>query len=1123
MALPPGTSLPVFEGNSADSGVLWRKYLQRFNNMMVAYGIHDAPQKLALLLHFAGEEVHEIYESIPDAEKAAVVAQDDNPAQDAYMRGCDALTNHYTPRQNTEFQRYEFRRTNQNQDESIERYMSRLKALATTCDFHARDEEIKSQIISGCLSRTLRRQGLSEPNWSLTQLMDRGKALERSEAHAASIEHMGTNEETVNKVGQRGQQRGPQRGPQRGQPKGKGFKGMNKKEVTDCKFCGRKHQRKKEECPAWGKTCSKCKKNNHFAVKCRTTQDKVNQLGDEPDDETEWLNVVKDKRFAKRIECKMLMTHDGSTVSFQIDTGASVNVLPKKYADKDKIEPSETKITSYSNEIIPTLGTYRTTLKNPKNGKKFSLPFLVTQENTTPIIGLPAAQKMKLITINENNLERIYALETDTNKYREVFDNSEPGNLPGIVKLHVKENSSPVQMMTRKIPVAQKPQVRSEIEDMVKKGILVPVDEPTEWCSALSVQKKSNGRVRLCIDPRPLNEVLKRELYELPVLDDVLPELAEAKVFSKLDLTAGYLHCILDDKSSLLTTMITPFGRFRWKRLPFGLSVSSEIFQKKLTLALEKLKNVVCIADDIVVYGKGKTMEEAKNDHDSCLQGLLDRARNLKIRFNREKCLFRCQRIEFMGHVLTADGLKVSDSKVKDIRDMEKPTSVVEIQRLQGTVGYLSRFLPHLSDVLKPLRQLTVKDEPWIWKKEHDEAFKEVKRLVTTSPVLVYFRSDKPLVVQTDASQNGLGAVLLQENRPIAYASRTMTSAEKNYAQIEKEALSIVFGLEKFHIYTFGRHTLVQNDHKPIESITKKPLNKAPRRLQNLLMRILNYDTTINWIPGKDVPIADLLSRLNKPTENDEEENQVKMIQYLPLKQDRITLIQRETAEAAVKNAKKLMKKTKKAGEDPYLALLQWRNTTNEQLTLSPVQRLFGRRTRTNLPTHKKLLQPDGKHMADREKMESNKAMQANRTDSRKNLKPLHKGDAVTIQPIEGKRWRNAVVTETLGRRSYLVKTTEGRTLRRKRQHLRRTPACPEVNPGFEPATPPSQNPGVSTSVHTKPVPRSGISTSVQNNYVQPDEETDVPDVPDVSDVPDEPATRTRSGRVISAPRKLNL
>ena len=325
----------------------------------------------------------------------------------------------------------------------------------------------------------------------------------------------------------------------------------------------------------------------------------------------------------------------------------------------------------------------------------------------------------------------------------------------------------------------------------------------------------------MCIDPKQLNKALKRNNYQLPVIDDILPEISSARVFSKLDLTSAFWQLNLDDESSKLTCFNTPFGRFRWRRLPFGLSVSSEIFQHRLNAALEGLPGVICVADDItqcMVYGKGSDDNAALIDHDAKLTRLLERCSALNIKLNRSKSVFRTTDIPFLGHRITKHGLGPDPQKVEAVLNMPVPEDVQDIQRLVGFVNYLSRYLPSLSHVLEPLRQLTRPEVPWHWTHAQQEAMDQVKHLVTAAPVLAYYNLECELSIQCDASGKGLGVALLQQGRPIAYASRALTDTETRYASIEREMLAVVFALERFHQYTFVRHTKVISDHKPWKS-----------------------------------------------------------------------------------------------------------------------------------------------------------------------------------------------------------------------------------------------------------------------------------------------------------------
>ena len=299
----------------------------------------------------------------------------------------------------------------------------------------------------------------------------------------------------------------------------------------------------------------------------------------------------------------------------------------------------------------------------------------------------------------------------------------------------------------------------------------------------------------------------------------------------------------------------------------------------------------------MLIHGKGENEEMAQKDHDKNLEGFLKRCKDLGVKLNKGKMKLCRKEVKFLGHVISDEGLKADPDKIEAVKKMSSPQSVEEVQRFAGFVNYLAKFLPKLSDAMVPLRRLTHQETEWSWTEEHESAFQLVKQLVTEALVLAYYRVDKQLTLQTDASLTGLGAVLIQEDRPIAYASKLLTPTETRYAQIEKEMLSVIFGLEKFHTYNYGRAVKVENDHKPIEARTKKPLHKAPKRLQAMMMRLQNYDATVTYRKGTEVLLADTLSRASLPAGSREEDQpwSVNMASYLPITNQRLAKIRSET------------------------------------------------------------------------------------------------------------------------------------------------------------------------------------------------------------------------------------
>ena len=311
--------------------------------------------------------------------------------------------------------------------------------------------------------------------------------------------------------------------------------------------------------------------------------------------------------------------------------------------------------------------------------------------------------------------------------------------------------------------------------------------------------------------------------------------------------------------------------------MPFGISVTPEEFEYKLQEKLSDLEGTHVLRDDILVVGYGDTVEEAEKNHDENLRKVLNRARQVNLKLNSKKMSLKKTEVKFMGHVISRDGLKPDPDKVKAVKDMPKPTCKQETLSLLGFINYLAKFLPRLSETAQPLRDLTVKNAKFTWAKQHDKAFAEIKQLVISHPVLRYYDVNEEVTLQCDASERGLGAVLLQNGQPVAFASRTLTETEQRYAQIEKECLSITFGAHKFSQYISRREKVtVETDHKPLESIFRKSLLDAPSRLQRMLLRLQRYNLEVGYKPGPQMFIADHLSRASiRETGPQDEEFQV--------------------------------------------------------------------------------------------------------------------------------------------------------------------------------------------------------------------------------------------------------
>ncbi|KAJ0175476.1 hypothetical protein K1T71_008635 [Dendrolimus kikuchii] len=370
------------------------------------------------------------------------------------------------------------------------------------------------------------------------------------------------------------------------------------------------------------------------------------------------------------------------------------------------------------------------------------------------------------------------------NNYKDLFTGI--GKLPGKYRIIIDKNACPSICPVRKIPLGVREKLKNELDRMENMQIIRKVEHPTQWVNAIVLPAKKDGSFRICLDPRPLNRVIKRAHYPLPTLTEISTKLHNATYFSKLDARSGFWMVELDDESADLCTFGTPFGRYQFLRLPYGISCASEIFHAKIRQLLEGLDGVDSFVDDIIVWG------ESKSQHDERLTKLLEKARAVGIKFNRDKCEFCVEQITYLGHTFNKHGMQVDKEKLRAIKEMPNPKDKLSLERFLGMVNYLSKFIPNFSELSSPLRCLLKKGSEWTWDKTHESAVERLKEALCNAPVLAIYSSNQPVVVTVDASAKALGAALLQAGRPVEFASLTLSETQIRYAQIEKDECNIL-------------------------------------------------------------------------------------------------------------------------------------------------------------------------------------------------------------------------------------------------------------------------------------------------------------------------------------------
>ena len=552
----------------------------------------------------------------------------------------------------------------------------------------------------------------------------------------------------------------------------------------ECKRCGLKHEINK--CPAYGRTCSKCHGKNHYASKCfsKSARNMIHSLAPDTQESQNYQDrffcgeILAVNNIDKANELYVDLEINDKKIKFKVDTGAQCNIMPENMLMKmnkiPELMPTSTRLTAYGGANIPVVGKCEMRIKYDKASTAEVIFYVISIDGAKPIIGLPTLRELKILDIHEVNKD-----SDILDKYEDVFTGL--GLVDGEYHIVLKEDVKPVIHNSRKIPLSLIPKLKETLDNLEKTGVVNKVERPTDWVNSLVIVEKKDGSLRLCLDPKDLNKAVKREYYSAPTIETISSKLSGMKVFTVIDMTNCYWHKKLDEDSSYLCTFNTPYGRYKFNRLPFGICCASDVAQKMVDEHFADIPGVLAVYDDITVAGK--TLEE----HDTALKLVLERARQRNIKFNKSKVQLRVEQVKYLGHIISADGFRPDPAKIQAINEMPTPTCKEDLQRLLGMVNYLAQYIPNTSEVVAPLRGLLRQDIEWTWLPNHDQALEKVKTTLTSSPVLKFFDVNKDITLQVDASKNGLGACLIQENHPVVYASRSLnTSRAKLRADRER-------------------------------------------------------------------------------------------------------------------------------------------------------------------------------------------------------------------------------------------------------------------------------------------------------------------------------------------------
>ncbi|UYV83268.1 K02A2.6-like, partial [Cordylochernes scorpioides] len=844
----------TFEFSTPNEWPKWRKIFERY---LVVSGMKkkEEADKIDLFMYLMGDRADDIFRTFKfEKEEEATKI-------DSVLKAFDS---HFCVRKNIIYERAKFNSRIQEDREPVDEFITSLYKLADSCEFEGLHEQlIRDRIVVGVRDKALSERMQLDSELTLEKAVKMVRQQEAVRQQQVDLQRLSTGQK-VNQVKFNSKKQSPKQQQQPSRKKEKSAKTRSR-----CPKCGGLPHREGQVCRDEGQRCNLCSKTGHFANCCPDKQAKTAEVKavSELDEEIGFLLEVSAVEDSSNLdddegECRRRWTAEiqvnGKQLKFKLDSQADVTCVPlclfKKIMGQQRLVESDINIRAAEFSELQTVGMFISTLRNGNYEIKEKI--YVIRRLSEPLLSRRACELLNLARRIEVVATRINPIK----EFPEVFEGL--GQIGNPYEIKLKPGAKPYAVHTpRRVPIPLMEKLKTRLEELEKAGIIAQVNVATEWCAPTVIAGKPNGDIRLCVGLSRLNEHVQREVHPMPVVEHMLGQLGEARFFSKLDANSGFHQIPLSLDCQHLTTFITPFGRYKYCRMPFGISLAPEYFQKVMSIILQGMDGVMCYLDDILIFASDS------KTHDRILRLVLRKLKEAKVTLNKAKCVFGVPRINFLGHILDEDGIRPDPAKIEAVAKMPAPTDVHGVRRFIGMVNHLGRFVENLSEIVAPLNQLLVKGQEFVWDCSQERALRKLKELLTTQPILAAYDVRKPTMVSSDASSYGLGAVLKQEGkngiwRPVAYSSRTMTPTEKRYAQIEKEALAITWACERFQDFLLGKRFRIETDHKPlIPLFSTKELSSLTPRLQRFRMRMMRFGFEIVHIPGKELLDADALSR----------------------------------------------------------------------------------------------------------------------------------------------------------------------------------------------------------------------------------------------------------------------
>ena len=807
----------------------------------------------------------------------------------------DAIRRYVDGHINETVERRNFRRRVQQPGEPFNDFLIALRELVKTCKFCSEacaQKSMRDQIIEGLRDGDTVEDLLQESGLTLANTIAKCQSREAAKKHRFNI--------TVPEAETVAALRRPHQVSHQGS-------------TESCPGCGASmHRGGRRQCPAYNQVCLNCHKLGHFARVCRGKQSQPRTSTNTASPRHPSTNTIRVQAQTSQVQGQIQLYNmkDNATesaptitVSISSSTGTkSVDVLPDSGADisaagqefmkhlgqhRDNLVPSAVTPRTVNGSCMKPWGKIPVTIQLGNQIYREDIHIypgiagaLISWKAAKGLGILPPHYPYPQTNYRDNGGVSQPGVKTTTvgnqvqgtmeglvQEFPSVFDGQIRSMEGETFHIYLVEEAIPFCVKApRSVPFAYREKLKAELQLLQEQGIIIPVVEATEWCAPIVVTpKKGTDRIRMCVDLSRLNRYVRRERYQSPTPAEAVADIAaeEAKYFTVLDAMKGYHQCPLDEESQVLTTFITPFGRFKYLRAPYGLSSIAEHYNRRMAEAFEGLSGFRRVVDDIVIFDKDK------GSHKEHVRQFIQRCNDRKISINIDKVKYCQSKVTFAGFQLSTNGYQVDSTITEAISRFPTPANRTDLRSFCGLVNQLTSGTNVIAELISPLRPLLSTKNDFVWSHNHAEAFSKIKEHLVTSPVLAFFDLSKPTRICTDASRQGLGFVLQQQSTQgewtlVQAGSRFLSNAESRYAIIELELLAVTWAILKCKMFLEGlQHFRVITDHNPlIPILNSHRLDEIENpRLQRLRTRLMAFNFTAEWCKGTKNQAPDALSR----------------------------------------------------------------------------------------------------------------------------------------------------------------------------------------------------------------------------------------------------------------------